>query len=143
VAVEGGRRWERYSAYGVGDLMGGKTGEGNASPWVCQAMVNGSQMSKLGLQHQALVCMHKNSLDVEADTDTLPPSLPACMHTCLLLDSSILLKYVLRRHWLFNQASPLPSRASIWGGDPNSFLASPRPARLSSSPFNKRGHPRS
>jgi hypothetical protein len=38
-------------------------------------MVDDSQMSKLGLQHQALVCvMHKNSVDVESDMDTLPPT---------------------------------------------------------------------
>lgn len=119
VAVEGGRRWG--SVYRVGDLMGGQTREGNASPWVvCQAMVNGSQMSKLGFEHQALVRMHKNSVDVHSDY--LPPTNRVPMHTCLLLDPSILVKCVGLGSLAIQpgEPPPLPHKYMGDGGSPNS-----------------------
>lgn len=138
VAVEGGRRWG--SVYRVGDLMGDQTREGNASLWVvCQAMVNGSQMSKLGFEHQALVRMHKNSVDVHSDY--LPPTNRVPVHTCLLLDPSILVKCVDLGSLAIQpgEPPPLPHKYMGDGGSPNSSPPSPRPAHLSSSTFNKRG----
>lgn len=143
VVVEGGRRWG--SVYRVGDLMGGQTREGNASPWVvCQAMVNGSQMSKLGFEHQALVRMHKNSVDVHSDY--LPPTNRVPMHTCLLLDPSILVKCVDLGSLAIQpgEPPPLPHKYMGDGGSPNSSPP-PVPDLLTSvlQPSTSGGHLRS
>lgn len=93
--------------------------------WCAGHVVNGSQMSKLGFEHQALVRMHKNSVDVHSDMDLTPYILPTNrvpMHTCLLLDPSILVKYVDLGSLAIQpgEPPPLPHKYMGDGGSPNS-----------------------